>query len=122
LKHEIAILFYVLCFMLYVYYTLDLAAKIRENNSMKYFKTIVLVFVLAFSLVAFKGKVVAQTTTLTPTTSLTTTLTPTTTATVTASLTVTPTKVTSLPKTGIAQFTGVFFAVSVGIILVALVF
>lgn len=92
----------------------------RENASMKRLKKFFVIILLLFALLLFNTGVSAQTTTLTPTSTVTTTLTPTTTASVTA--TVAPTKVTSLPKTGIMQYGIVFAVVSIGAILIALVF
>ncbi len=67
------------------------------------------------------GTVSAQTVTPTPTQaaviSLTSTPTPT-----TGAGTPTPTKVTQLPETGMAQYTGLFAAASFGIIIFALLF
>lgn len=77
---------------------------------MKLLKKSLLILILVLALFVFKGNVAAQTTTLTPT------------SVATGSATVTPTKITSLPKTGIVQYSQVFFVVSVGIILFALVF
>ena len=94
----------------------------RENRScMKYFKKFLVIVLLSSAFLFFTGGVSAQTTTLTPTTSVTTTLTPTSVATTTATVTATPTKVTSLPKTGVVQYGLAFAVVSIGIILFAFV-
>ncbi len=87
---------------------------------MKCLKKILVIVLLSSALLLFNAGVSAQTTTLTPTSSVTTTLTPTTVASATA--TVTPTKVTSLPKTGIVQYGMVFAVVSIGVIIFALIF
>ena len=84
--------------------------------------TTLIFLILFFAVVVLQDKVIAQTTTLTPTSQVTTTLTPTTVASTTATMTATPTKVTALPQTGIIQYSILFFVVSVGVILFALVF
>lgn len=79
-----------------------------------------LVLLLSFSTVA---GVNAQTMTPTPTeTTLLTTPSITVLPTLVASGSATPTKITSLPKTGMIQYSAAFFVISIGVILFAFVF
>ena len=91
---------------------------------MKRIRNLLIIGMLVLSLFLSKGVVMAQvTSTPTPTeTVLVTTPSVTVFPTVIASGSATPTKVTSLPKTGIMQYTMAFLMIGVGVILFAFVF
>ena len=84
---------------------------------MKKLRALIL-FSLLLGFVLIQNPVSAQSATATPTVIQTATPTPTKASTGT----VTPTKVSSLPVTGVVEYSGIFLAVSVGIIFLAFLF
>jgi len=94
----------------------------RENKDMrKKIFILLMIGLLVGWMISYQLPVLAQSITPSPTESSLVT-TPVVTNTPSASSSATPTKITSLPKTGIAQYSALFFVISVGVILFALAF